>query len=309
MTSASPALTCYRHPGRETHILCTRCDRPICPDCMTEASVGFQCPECISEGRSTQRQARTWFGGTAAGQLGYVTITLIALNVLVFLANLVVSRGASFGNGLFGGGTILHQWGAVHGPDVVIAGFPCADNPDAICQVTESAPGIDSGAYYRLVTSMFLQYGAIHLAVNMWALWILGRQLEMVLGPLRFAALYLIGGLGGSVAAYLFAPESLTAGASGAIFGLFAAFILVLRKLGRSLAPIMPIILINVFITFAVPNISVAGHLGGFLTGGLVAAGLVYAPQNKRTPVQVAVAASVIALLLLTTMVSSVIRS
>src|SRR3954452_16322143 len=136
---------------------------------------------------------------------------------------------------------------------------------------------------------MFIHYGLIHLLVNMWALWVLGRPLEAALGPSRFLALYLVSGLGGNVAAYLFSPHALAAGASTALFGLFAAYAIVVRRLGGSLASVLPILAINLFITFAVPGISIPGHLGGLLTGAMLAAGLVYAPRNAyRTQVQVA---------------------
>jgi membrane associated rhomboid family serine protease len=152
--------------------------------------------------------------------------------------------------------------------------------------------GVAYGDYYRLFTSMFLHYGLLHLLMNMWALWVLGRLLEAVLGPARFLGLYLVSGLGGSVAVYLFGDQAApTAGASGAIFGLFAALIVVLRRLRRSVAGVVPILVINLIFTFSVPGISIAGHLGGMVTGGVVAAGLAYAPRSARTAVQVAVIA------------------
>ena len=130
------------------------------------------------------------------------------------------------------------------------------------------------GEYYRLFTSMFLHYGLLHLVLNMWVLWVLGRPLEAALGPVRFLALYLVAGLGGSVAVYLLAsPYSLTAGASGAIFGLFAALIVVMRKMRCSIAGIVPVLVFNLVITFTVPGISIAGHLGGLVIGAIVAAG------------------------------------
>src|SRR4051794_6153301 len=182
----STAPVCYRHPSRETYIRCTRCDRPICPDCMNAASVGHQCPECVSEGRRNVRPARTAFGGGAVGRLGRVTKTLIALNVLVMLISIVSAGGgdavAGGGlGGLLGRGTPLTEWGAVLGRAVL---------PDG------TIGGIAEGQWYRLITAMFLHYGVLHLLLNMWALWVLGRSLEAVLGPLRFLALYLIAGLG-----------------------------------------------------------------------------------------------------------------
>ncbi|WP_412541225.1 rhomboid family intramembrane serine protease [Longispora sp. K20-0274] len=288
MTHVSPAPTCYRHPGRETHVRCTRCERPICPDCMTEASVGFQCPSCVAEGRATQRPARTWFGGTQAGQFGYVTISLIALNVLVFVISLVVSKGAAIGSGLFGGQTVLHDWFGVSGPDYPLNATPCVDNPGYLCGDGTVAPGIDHGAYYRLVTAMFLHFGPIHLLMNMWMLWVLGRNLETAFGPVRFAALYLLAGLGGNVAVYLISPNMLTAGASTAIFGLLGALVVVFRRLGRSLAPLAPVIVVNLIFTFAVSSISKAGHVGGLIAGLVLAAALAYAPAKNRTVIQAA---------------------
>ncbi len=243
---------------------------------MRAASVGHQCPECVREGRRTQRPVRTALGGTALGQHGYVTRTLIAINVLMLIAAVASAGSASAlggGSGGWGGllgvSTPLHEWGSVLGQAYY-------GNPPQL-------HGIAQGEYYRLITGMFLQYGLLHLALNMWALWVLGRVLEAVLGPARFLALYLVAGLGGSVAAYLFsAPNSLTAGASGAIFGLFAALFIVMRKLGRDTSSVVPIIVINIVFTFTVSGISIAGHLGGLVTGALVALAMAYAPQARR---------------------------
>jgi membrane associated rhomboid family serine protease len=154
--------------------------------------------------------------------------------------------------------------------------------------------GVADGEYYRLLTSMFIHYGPLHLLMNMWALWILGRTLEGVLGPVRFIALYMVAGLGGSVAAYLFTPASATAGASGAIFGLFAALFIVMRRLGRDTSSVLPVLVINIAISFA-PGISLAGHLGGLVTGAIVASVLAYAPRRIRN---VVVTGTIAALLL-----------
>ncbi|MEU7656300.1 rhomboid family intramembrane serine protease [Micromonospora taraxaci] len=279
--SESPPTTpvCYRHPGRETYVRCTRCDRPICPECMREASVGHQCPECVNEGRRSVRPARTAFGGGTAGRHGYVTKALIAVNVLLMLLSIASDRGgdaavggSGFG-GLMGGSTPLTNWGSVLG----LAVFPDG-----------TLGGIADGQWYRLITAMFLHYGVIHLLLNMWALWVLGRSLEANLGPLRFGALYLIGGLGGNVAAYLFsAQNSATAGASTAVFGLFAALIIIERKMGRDISQVIPILVINLVFTLTVPGISIPGHLGGLVVGALMALVLAYAPRGRRTLVQV----------------------
>ena len=245
---------------------------------MNAASVGHQCPECVAEGRRTQRSARTAFGGSVAGRSGVATRTLIGINVMVMIISIASGgmtavAGGGWG-GLLGQSTPLTDWGSIIGYATYGAGDP-------------TLHGVAAGEWYRLVTAMFLHYGVLHLLLNMYALWILGRQLEAVLGRLRFAALYLLAGLGGNVAAYLFsAPNAATAGASTAVFGLMAATFVILKRLNLSVAPILPVIVINVVFTFAVANISVAGHLGGLVVGAAVAAVLAYAPRERRNVVQ-----------------------
>ncbi|SCG59674.1 rhomboid family intramembrane serine protease [Micromonospora coxensis] len=274
--SAPATPVCYRHADRETYVRCTRCDRPICPECMRDASVGHQCPECVNEGRRSVRPARTAFGGGAAGRRGLVTRTLIALNLLMMVLSVASDGGgdsmAGGGlGGLLGGGTPLTQWGAV------LAEWP----PQFPVE------GIVTGEWYRLVTAMFLHYGLVHLLLNMWALWVLGRDLEALLGPLRFLALYLVAGLGGNVAAYLFSsPNSASAGASTAIFGLFAAVFVLMRRLGRDTSAIVPILVINLIFTFTVPGISIPGHVGGLVTGAAMGWVLAYAPRMRRSVFQ-----------------------
>ncbi len=274
--------TCYRHPERETYVRCTRCDRPICPECMREAAVGHHCPECVAEARRTTRAARTIFGGTMAGHDGVVTKALIGVNVAVMLLA-AATAGVNVAGALMGGRTLLHEWGAVLGAGLF----------------SESGPphGVAFGEYWRLVTAMFLHYGLIHLFLNMWALWLLGPYLERTLGSARFLALYLIAGIGGNVAAYVFQPYSLTAGASGAIFGLFAALFVINRRLGRDNSGVITLLVINLLMVFVIPSISLAGHVGGLITGGLVMLGFAYAPRAQRTPVQVASAVMVMVLL------------
>jgi membrane associated rhomboid family serine protease len=252
---------------------------------MVVASVGHQCPECVSEGRRTQRQALTHFGGSQIGAQGYVTKVLISLNVAVFLVVL-----ALYGAALGGARTPLHSFGAVLGPTMTeVLGDPSRLFFGAIPGQGPIWTGVDDGAYHRMIFAMFIHYGIIHLLLNMYALWVLGRSLEAVLGPMRFLALYLISGLGGNVAAYLFSPNGFTAGASTAIYGLFAAYFVVLRRLGRDASSVIPIIVINVVLTFTIPGISIAGHLGGLVTGAIASAGLAYAPREHRTLVQTSV--------------------
>jgi len=283
--SSTPVVpVCYRHPKRETYLRCVRCDRPICPECLREAPVGFQCPECVAEGRRTVRQGRTIFGGSTRGGEGYVTRALIAINVAVLVISVATlataSQSRGVGRALFFGSTPLTEWGSVWG---------IARLGDSAGRVVGQVPvGIADGEYYRIITSMFIHYGLVHLALNMWALWVLGRELEAALGPGRFLTLYMFAGIGGSVAAYVFSPAAQSAGASGAIFGLFAALFVVLRRLNRDTSSIITVLVINLIFSFSVAGISWAAHVGGLATGGALAVAIAYAPREMRTRVFVA---------------------
>ncbi len=279
--TGSPSVpVCYRHTGRETYVRCVRCDRPICPDCMNEASVGFQCPECVNAGARTVRQPRTAFGGAIGGGRSYATIGLIAVNVAVYILILV---GGGVGAAIGSGGSMLA--GAVTGLESRLGVF---------------APSIASGEYWRLVTAMFVHFSILHLAMNMYVLWIIGRYLERTLGSARFLALYFVCGIGGNVACYLLAG-GLSGGASTAVFGLFAALFFINRKLGLSSSSVVVLIVINLAFTFLVPGISILGHIGGLITGAALGVGLAYAPQQHRTKVQVAVIGGVLLVLVLLT--------
>lgn len=248
-----PTPTCYRHPDRPTYVSCTRCGRFICPDCMHSAAVGHQCADCVGAAARSAPVVRTALGGrTATSPL--LTYLLIAINVAMFIlqtASTPLERA-------------LVLW----------------------------TPAVADGDLYRLLTSAFLHYGMIHILFNMFALYIVGPPLEMALGRLRFGALYLLSALGGSVLVYLLSSlNSATAGASGAIFGLFGAMFVVGRKLNMDVRGVMAIIVINLVITFIVPlvssqNISWQGHLGGLVTGAAVAAAYAYAPPRQRNAVQ-----------------------
>ncbi|MER7002940.1 rhomboid family intramembrane serine protease [Dactylosporangium sp. NPDC000555] len=290
---ANVVPVCYRHPNRETYVRCTRCDRPICPDCMNEASVGFQCPDCVREGTKTQRQARTAFGGARTGAEGTVTISLIVVNVLIFIAGIIsAGRNAAHGlggggmGGLLGGSTPLNDWGAVVPYWATQTGVRVAHN------------AVADGEWYRLFTAMFLHYGLVHLLLNMWAIWVLGRPLEAALGRLRFLALYLLAGLGGNVLAFMLTgPNVQSAGASTAVYGLFAAMIVVLRKMRASVAGIVPVLIFNLVLSFSIRGVSWQGHIGGLIIGGIVAAGFAYAPREHRNATQIATVVGTLVLL------------
>ena len=252
---------------------CTRCDRPVCPDCMRAASVGHQCPECVAEGSRSTRQARTVFGGRVSGDTSKVSIALIALNVVVFVVGL-----------LLGERSLQEDYGNLPGPVVLTDG---------------SVGGIAVGEYYRLLTAAFLHGGPFHLAMNMFALATIGPTLESALGRSRFLALYLLSALGGSTLSFVLSdPGQLGVGASGAIFGMFGAYYVVVRRLGGETQQIVTLLVINLVITFAVPIIDWRAHLGGLAAGALVATALAYVPRGpRRTTLQAAACAAVLVLL------------
>jgi membrane associated rhomboid family serine protease len=262
------APTCYRHPDRETHIRCQRCSRPICPDCMHPASVGFQCPECFKEGVRSTRQPRTPYGGRLGGTGGLVSKVLVALNVVVFV--LVAGTGGNRSR-------LLHQLWLLPQTACAQVGF------DGRCRAT--APGVADGAYWQLLTSMFTHVQLWHIAFNMLALFVLGPQLEVVLGRTRFLLLYLLSGLVGSATVYWLAgPHAPTVGASGALFGLMGALLMVALKVRGDVQGLLTLVAVNVAITvFGAGFISWQGHLGGFVGGTLLGAVLVYAPRRRRT--------------------------
>lgn len=264
--------TCYRHPDRETWVRCTRCDRPICPDCMRPAAVGFQCPDDVAAGAKTVRAPRTVFGGRVSGDTSRVSIALIAINVVVFVAGLAVGERS-----------LQESYGNVPGPVLL---------PDGV-------GGVAVGEYYRLLTAAFLHAGIFHLAMNMFALATLGPVLESALGRVRFLALYLLSALGGSVLSFvLSSPGQLGVGASGAIFGLFGAYYVVVRRLGGETRSIVTLLVINLVITFTIPIIDWRAHLGGLVTGAIVAAALAYTPKGPRRDQLQAAACAVVLVVL-----------
>lgn len=290
MEPESTVTTCYRHPKVESHVRCTRCDRYICPDCMREAAVGHQCPECVKEGVRSVREARTAFGGRIS-TAPVVTYVLIALNVLAYVGELVrpaiVDRFEMLGAGLVGPDGLYYVWQAVYPSDF-------------------HAEGVVDGEWYRLLTGAFLHlpptegtFGVLHIVMNMVSLWNIGRVVESQLGRVRYVTLYLLSALGGSVLVLLIAPETPTLGASGAIFGLGAAYYVMARRLGadmqsvnRFMAGLLLWLLISAGLT------SWQGHLGGLLTGTAVTLAYAYAPRDRRrTPIQVAVCLVLLVLL------------
>jgi membrane associated rhomboid family serine protease len=247
---------CYRHPDRITGVRCVRCNRPICPQCQRPAAVGFQCPDDVRAGQASVRRARTVVGARSGAGTPLVSYGLIALNVLIYLVT-----------ALSPGGTLATNYGSRLFADWELAPVLVGANHD----------------YQRLITAAFLHYGPVHLLLNMLALYMLGPALEQVLGWWRFLALYLIAALGGSVAILLLGDiRTPVVGASGAIFGLFAAAVVLARRVGFNSTSLWITIGINFVFTFSVANISKLGHLGGFVLGGAAALVLIGGQLNGR---------------------------
>ena len=227
------APTCYRHPDRETYVSCTRCERPICPDCMNDAAVGFQCPDCVREGSKSVREARTVFGGRVQTS-GVLIRGIIVINVIAFVATISSdARMLRFG-------------------DIGIL--------------------VASGEYYRLLTSAFLHANLLHIGFNMFALYAFGGLVEAALGRWRFIALYLVSALGGSALSYtLGRPDALSLGASGAVFGVAGALFVIGQRLRADTSQIGFFIVMNLVLGQVIPNIDNWAHIGGLVSGGLVA--------------------------------------
>jgi len=263
------APVCYRHPDRETWIRCQRCDRPICPDCMNSASVGFQCPNCVKEGSRTTRTGRLPYGGKPSANPALTSIGLIAVNIAVWLSVRADGGGSS---GLVDRLALLPQ-------------DSTRVSPDGAQHVVE---GVSGGAYWQLGTSVFSHVDVLHIAFNMMALYFLGPQLESILGRSRFLAVYLLSGLAGSTAVMWLSHENgQTLGASGAIFGLMGALLVVGLKIRANVQQLMFWIGLNVVFTITGSSfISWQGHFGGLLGGAVLAGIVVYAPRQGRAAFQ-----------------------
>ena len=272
--------TCYRHPEREAHIRCQRCERRICPDCMRDAAVGFQCPDCIKAGAKETRSGRTAYGGLRPTDASTTSIALIVINVATWVA---LVAGGGFSSRLFDL-LALRPQAACRLPQALYS----PDGPECTFGGT-LLPGVVDGALWQLLTSMFTHVSVLHLAFNMLALWVLGPQLELVVGRVRFLALYFLSGLAGGALVLWAGPQFTgTHGASGAVYGLMAALLVVALKVGGDARGLLLWVGINFALTFTIPNISWQGHLGGFLGGLVVGAILVHAPRGpKRTAYQV----------------------
>lgn len=246
---SSPDNYCYRHPDRQSFILCQRCGRTVCPECQTQAAVGVHCPECVRQHQQSMPRRKpavvTAMNRARRGDGPVVTYSILGLTALVYVAQ------------LFTGGAVtdaLLYWGPY----------------------TETQP-------WRLLTTALVhsQNSFFHILFNMYALFIFGRMLELAIGRWRFLALYVLSAIGGSVAVLLLSPLTPVVGASGAIFGLFGAFFVINRGLGGNSTQLLVLLGINLVIGF-LPGVNIAwqAHLGGLLAGALV--GLVLMKTRRR---------------------------
>ena len=256
---------CYRHPDRQSYILCQRCGRTICPQCSTQAAVGVHCPECVKEAKAN-RPRRPPVSIRAARSLRnnpdrpIVTYAIMAICIAVFGAQLIF-------------GSALTSWLVYFSP------------------ATFSQP-------WRLVTSEVAHGGPFHLLTNMFSLFIIGRMLEPALGRIRFLALFVISGIGGAAAVAVLLPWVPVLGASGAIFGMLGALLVLIRRFGGNATQIMVVIGINLVIGFVLPNIAWQAHIGGFIAGAALTAIFVRTRSAKQRPVQVIAAVGIVVVLL-----------
>src|SRR5689334_8528174 len=235
--------TCFHHPDRETGRHCTRCGRPACPDCLQQASVGSQCFECVRAG-ATPRAER--IRRQLRGSTLPVTKAIIALNVLVFAAQ--QSR-------------------------------PRLDTEWAL-----RADFVAHGEWYRIFTSGFIHYGLLHIGFNMLILWQVGLVLERGAGSSRFAAIYVASLIAGSFGALLATPYAFSGGASGAVFGVMGAAALAMYRQGVPFwqTGFGPLAVVNLVLSFVLPNVSYGAHIGGLIGGVIVAEAMVRARRINQ---------------------------
>ncbi len=257
----STVPVCPRHPDRESYVRCQRCMRPVCPECQRQAAVGVQCVDCAREGARSVRTGTTVFGGQPTDGRPIVTWTLIGLCVL---------------------GNVLQR----------VPGL-------GVTEAFAFVPGLAQQEPWRFLTAAFLHsagaipFGLLHIGLNMYALYIIGPYLERLFGRARFLALYLVSAFGGSVGFELLTSNvdssgraTATVGASGAVFGLFGALLIVQRRLDRQIGQVAVILAVNLVYGFFIPFIAWQAHLGGVAVGALAALVLVNAPRGHRSLVQ-----------------------
>ncbi len=249
----APAV-CPRHPGRPSLIRCQRCDRPACVECQRRAAVGIQCVDCVQEAEHSQRQStpRTAVGSEPVRSAPVVTYTIMGICAVLYVLQML------------GLDRMISEW-------FMFAPFRSFAMP------------------WTLLTSGFLHASLAHVGLNLYALWAVGQYLERGLGHWRYLAVFLLSVLGGHVAVLLFASVATdawftgTVGASGGLFGLFGALLILQRRLGGESAQVLILIVLNFVIGFIYPNISWQGHLGGLVVGAATV-GLFFATRPTAEP-------------------------
>lgn len=258
---------CYRHPDRQSWILCQRCGRTICPECQTQAAVGVHCPECMRETRASAPRQRRPIGRmlrpAATSTRPAATWSIIGLTVAVFLLQQLTN--------------------------------------DYVTQLFTYYPVFTPWMPWTMLTAVLVHAGIVHIALNMLSLFVLGPPLEQLLGRIRFVALYVIAGFGGSVAVLWLSPQGGVLGASGAIFGLLGALFVIQRGLGANSAQLVMVLVLNLAIGFFLPGVSWQAHVGGLIAGGLVAFVYMRTRRRDQRMLQVGLLAAVVLLLIVST--------
>jgi membrane associated rhomboid family serine protease len=245
--------TCYRHPDRETAVSCSSCGRPICPDYMTPTPVGMRCPECSNQRTRVVRNPT----GTPSGLGAFpATVILIAINVVVYLVEIAKGSGGLGEQSI----NTIYEMGGLWGPAVHVL-----------------------HQWWRIITSGFVHVSVFHIGFNMLLLYFMGRLLEPAIGWLRFTLLYFVCLIAGSFVALWFSPDTVSAGASGAIFGVLGATFIIAR--GRNMEAIAGqigfLIIFNLVFTFADAGISIGAHVGGLVAGVLCGLTIVAGEQGR----------------------------
>ncbi|MXP21370.1 rhomboid family intramembrane serine protease [Gordonia sp. HNM0687] len=255
---------CFRHPDRPTGLSCSRCGRPACPECLRPAAVGQHCVDCLRNDGVQRSTAAPTFGDRGIRPMvaspmvaarPYATYTLIAINLVIFALCAMQARG-----------------------------FDMLDSR-LFVDLALVKPWVADGEYWRLFTAGFLHFSITHVAVNMISLFILGRDLEIAIGIPRYLGVYVTSLLGGSAAVMAFGSDmSINAGASGAIYGLMGAVLIVVLKARVSPTPVISIIVLNLVLSITIPGISLLAHVGGLVFGAAATAGIIFGPQWLLSP-------------------------
>ena len=238
-TEQAQTSVCYRHPKNETAVACSNCGRPICTECMVFAAVGIKCPECAGQPTGISRATKRTRISAGVGTGALVTRGLIGISVAVFLLQIAQA------------GDLNGRAGDIWVRGSLIGGF------------------VADGEWWRLVTSAFIHASPIHLLFNMLMLWWFGSALEELVGRVRFLGIVLVSILGGAAGSLLATQANeLTVGASGAVFGILGAGVVLERRQimvfgGGALG----VVVLNLMLSFLIPGISIGGHLGGLAAG------------------------------------------